>query len=393
MTVLNLLILLLLAAGHGELWVALINRLHSLRVPPEQLHQIRQVHDVMIPVMGYFIVHALGVTGPKLLLGGSWNDVPVWAWPLIVISTAGAIGAFWGIARYHLTKRCRLLKAASEVNHEIRRSDGSRPVDSGQYHWLARLPWNEQCSVAISRKVLEHPRLPRQWSGLRILHLSDWHFRGTIAKEYFEQVTELAIREPVDMVVFTGDLLDDERCLEWLPTTLARFSAPLGCWFILGNHDWSYSSPSRVRSQLEISGWRFADPSGTTIACRDGLLHITGDETPWLGSPAQLSKNRTDPMTPQFRLMLSHTPDHLERARALDIDLMLAGHTHGGQIMLPLIGPVYSPSRYGCRHAGGEFWQSPTLLHVSRGLSGRHPVRWRCRPEVTVVELLATASE
>lgn len=389
MTVLNLLILLWLAAGHGELWVTLINRLHSLPIDPEQLHRIRRVHDVMIPGMGLVIFVALGLTGPKLLLGGSWSDVPAWAWPMLGFSAVGALGAFWGITRYHMTKRCPIQVSSCESIHEIRRADGSAPIDPGPYHRLANLSGNEQCSVAISHKVFEHPQLPAGWSGLRILHLSDWHFRGTIARDYYEQVTDLAVREPFDMVVFTGDLLDDEASLEWLPTTLGRFSAPLGCWFILGNHDWSYSNPSDVRSQLASHGWRFADHRGTTIPYRNGLIHLTGDETPWLGEPAQLASNPPFEV-PQFRVMLSHTPDHLERARQLSIDLMLAGHTHGGQIKLPGIGPVYSPSLYGCRHAGGEFWCQPTLLHVSRGLSGRHPIRWNCRPEVTVLELLAT---
>ena len=68
---------------------------------------------------------------------------------------------------------------------------------------------------------------------------------------------------------------------------------------------------------------------------------------------------------------------------------MLAGHNHGGQVCLPLIGPVYSPSRYGCRFAAGAFYRDPTLLVVTRGLSGRHPLRWLCRPELTRIVLQA----
>ena len=88
-----------------------------------------------------------------------------------------------------------------------------------------------------------------------------------------------------------------------------------------------------------------------------------------------------------FRLLLSHTPDQIQRARADQIDLMLAGHNHGGQVRFPLFGPVYSPSVYGCRYASGVFWEAPTLLHVSRGLGGRHPLRINCRPEVTRIVL------
>lgn len=392
MSVLNLALLLLVAAGHAELWVALINRLHALPIPPERLRRIRHLHDLMIPGGALAILLGLGLLGPRLLLGGPWSEVH-WLWyPLLVASGLGAIGAFWGIARFHATRRCRSLVRSSEQVHEIRRADGTLPVDPGPYCGLAKLPLNEQCSVAISHKVFEHPRLPPSWTGLRILHLSDWHFEGTIGRDYFEQVAELAAREPVDLVVFTGDLLDHPRGLDWLPSTLGRLNAPLGSWFILGNHDWSYADTEKVRSCFAEIGWKFAHPEGTTIPFRSGSLYLTGDETPWLGQPAQPAKRHPDPEHSGFSILLSHTPDHLSRARAMDVDVMLAGHTHGGQVMLPLIGPVYSPSRYGCLHAGGEFWASPTLLHVSRGLSGRHPLRFRCRPEVTILELLAPST-
>ena len=88
-----------------------------------------------------------------------------------------------------------------------------------------------------------------------------------------------------------------------------------------------------------------------------------------------------------FRLLLSHTPDHIHWARSQGIDLMLSGHNHGGQIVLPVVGPVYSPSRYGCKYSAGVFWEDPTLLYVSRGVSGRHPLRYNCLPEMTKLVL------
>jgi predicted MPP superfamily phosphohydrolase len=106
---------------------------------------------------------------------------------------------------------------------------------------------------------------------------------------------------------------------------------------------------------------------------------VAGDETPWMGQHPAVTTEPHD----CFRILLSHTPDNITWARANDFDLMLAGHTHGGQIRLPALGPVYSPSVFDCRFASGVFWLDPTLLHVSRGLSGREPVRYLCRPELT----------
>jgi predicted MPP superfamily phosphohydrolase len=66
---------------------------------------------------------------------------------------------------------------------------------------------------------------------------------------------------------------------------------------------------------------------------------------------------------------------------------MLSGHNHGGQVILPVIGPVYAPSRYGVRYAGGCFWEPPTLLYVSRGVAGERALRWNCLPELTKLVL------
>jgi hypothetical protein len=70
---------------------------------------------------------------------------------------------------------------------------------------------------------------------------------------------------------------------------------------------------------------------------------------------------------------------------------MLSGHNHGGQVRLPGFGPIYSPSIYGCHYASGVFWEPPTLVYVSRGISGKHPLRWNCLPELTRLVLRAGA--
>jgi uncharacterized protein len=91
--------------------------------------------------------------------------------------------------------------------------------------------------------------------------------------------------------------------------------------------------------------------------------------------------------TPHFRLLLSHTPDQFPWARSNNFDLMLAGHNHGGQIRLPYLGALITPSLYGFRYAGGVYFEPPTLLHVSRGLAGIHPIRLNCPPELALLVL------
>ena len=390
MSVYNLVILLVLVAGHAELWVALVNRIHALPFAPHKLQRIRHLHDLMIPGFGVVVLCALGLSGPRLLLGGSWGQVTVGWYPVLVASAMGAIGGLFGVLRFHWLRNCSQQVNEQRELHAIKAHDGSLLLVPGPFEKLARLPFNEQFNVELSRKTFTHPGLPTSFSGLKILHLSDWHLEGTITREYFEQVSAIAAREEVDLVAFTGDLLDNDRCVEWLPSTLGRLSAPLGCWFILGNHDW-YLDSAAARRQLTELGWQDATAGAQSVDWRNGQIMIAGDETPWMGSAPQWPDRHPPDIatSPELRILLSHTPDNLPRARTDGVHVMLSGHNHGGQVQLPLIGPVFSPSRYGCRYAGGAFWEPPTLLHVSRGLAGRHPLRWHCRPEITVLELVS----
>ncbi len=119
---------------------------------------------------------------------------------------------------------------------------------------------------------------------------------------------------------------------------------------------------------------------------------LAGNELPWFKPAADLGQcpptvNGKRPL----RVVLSHSPDQLGWARTHDCDLMLAGHTHGGQIRLPGIGPILSPSLHGSRHASGTFYYEPTVLHVSRGIAGTRPLRLNCPPEVA--HLVCTAKE
>lgn len=393
MSVTNLVALLLLIAGHTELWVTLVNRLHARPISPDLLRRIRHVHDLAIPSFAVAVIAGLGFSGPRLLIGGSWSEVhPLWGIPLMA-SSCGVLGGLYAILRYHWLFHCPIQSSSESQVSPIRQADGQIPLGQGHFERLARLPFNEQFSVDLTRKVFQHPGLPPGFSGLRILHLSDWHFEATVTREYFEQVSQLAARESVDLIAFSGDLLDRDECVEWLPTTLGPLKAPLGCWFILGNHDW-YLDEVHARDRLREIGWQDATYGPHQVPWRGGQLLIGGDETPWMGRPACFPSRDNVPshVAPEFRILLSHTPDNLLRAKSQGVGLMLSGHNHGGQVVLPLIGPVFSPSRYGCRYAGGSFWEPPTLLHVSRGLSGRHPLRWRCRPEITVIELVSDAT-
>lgn len=373
---LNGLLLLLLVGGNTSLWVEYVNRTHAMPWKCATLHRLRRIHDVMLFLVPLLLIVLLGLTGPRLLLGGSWNSLTTGQWMLVAFCALGCLWQFFVTGRHLLYRPPTLLIDESHQFVDIAMELGHLPVHAGKYSRLASFPMNQQFEVEFNEKTFVLESLPESLAGLSILHVSDWHFMGTVSEAFFERVSELAAAQGVDLVCFTGDLIDSMPCVDWIPQTLGKLQGTYGNYFILGNHDW-YQQPDMIRSALSQRGWTDVASRTVEVEINGSKLQIGGDETPWMGSQPAFSS------AADFRILFSHTPDNFSAAQASGVDLMLSGHNHGGQVRLPMIGPVYSPSRYGIQYASGIFWKSPTLLHISRGLSGRHPFRYRCRPEIT----------
>jgi predicted MPP superfamily phosphohydrolase len=382
---LNLLVFCVLSVGHAALMVAIVNRLHAWPLPFVVLHRLRQLHDLAVVILPATFAWLAGFTGLRLLYGGSWFDLPPAL--LVYLAVCGAVAlALPGVAIYRrIARNVRLQLAGHSTTIDIEQELGFRPVGRGPYRIFTRFPGNEFLKLETAEKHFRLPRLPLAWDKLSILHLSDLHFTGTIDRPYFEHVMRHAAGMPADLVVFTGDLLDRKELIDWLPATLGQLSAPLGCYFVLGNHDWHLKIEGEIRARLQDLGWRCVAGRSLVVEHQGRSLVLCGSERPWMGTQPELATVPSD----AFRILLSHTPDNINWARRHNIDLMLSGHNHGGQVRLPGFGAVYSPSIYGCHYASGAFWEPPTLLYVSRGISGKHPLRWKCLPELTRLVLRA----
>jgi hypothetical protein len=141
---------------------------------------------------------------------------------------------------------------------------------------------------------------------------------------------------------------------------------------------------SLLVAEVERAGWHYLGGRWCELRVRGHSIVLAGNELPWLSPPADMSTFHVPADVRRgVRILLSHSPDQIQWARTRDFDLMLAGHTHGGQIRLPVIGPLIGQSRYGVRYCSGVFHVPPTLLHVSRGVSGLQNLRINCRPELT----------
>jgi uncharacterized protein len=234
----------------------------------------------------------------------------------------------------------------------------------------------------LSEKTFALPRLPSAWHGLTILHLTDLHFHGTPDRPYFKAVMDACMVRTPDIVAITGDIIDSHWHHRWIAPILGRLRWREAGIAILGNHDKLWST-GQIRRRLSRLGLQIVQNRWIELSIRGEPMVVIGHQGPWFRPQPDL---RRCPQGP-FRLCLSHTPDNIRWAQANQIDLMLSGHNHGGQIRFPFIGSVLVPSVYSRRYDGGVYWEEPTLLHVGRGLSGQHPLRYNCRPEVTWITL------
>jgi len=378
----NVSCMVVLVAGHTELLVTLVNRTHCFPVSHRVLRHFRHADDVLMPLFPIGFIWWQGINGAGLLYGGQWTELPI-RWQIYLgISALGAVGLAYSIVRWQLRVPPRqLLSQASQIV-DIGRCLPQRPVAAGPYRFLTHLPGNEFLQLDVCEKQLQLPGLPPEWDGLTITHFSDLHFSGTVDLPFFKDVMQRAAEWQSQLVVFTGDLLDNPECVAWLPETLGQLQAECGCHFILGNHDARWDC-GHVRQAMTDLGWSDLSSRVLRLEHAERVLALGGTETPWMGRNPDYSQVPDS----DFRVLLSHTPDNFPWSVDQDVDLVLAGHNHGGQVVLPVIGPVYSPSWYGVRYASGVFWQEPCLMHVTRGVSGLHPLRWRCRPELVKLVL------
>ena len=189
-------------------------------------------------------------------------------------------------------------------------------------------------------------------------------------------------------MVISGDIIDKRKCFPWLSTLLSRLRARHGVYFVLGNHDLRVRNEMGLRDELTRCGLIDLGGRFQVIEIRGCPVLLAGNELPWFVPAADMqhAPDRLGQRRP-FRIAVAHSPDQIEWSRRHDFDLMLAGHTHGGQIRFPVIGPVFAPSRYGVKYCAGTFFSEPTLMHVSRGLCGTRPLRFNCAPELAKLVL------
>jgi len=366
--------------GHTVVMVFTMNWLYGCPFPKKIMKPLRKVYAVLILAgCGYFawLLITYDFRAWRVFADGYPPAVTylVICWLAAFVMFPLTTAYNWWIRNpaVLLSNHTQMVDVAKEL--------GFRPLGLSKRRHLARLPFNQCFQVDFSERVLLLPQIPAEWDGLKILHLSDLHFCGTPDRAFYHRVVERCNSWEPDMVAVTGDFVDTDRHHRWIVPVLGRLHWKIGAFAILGNHD-AWRDPALVRRRLRRIGMRVLEGGWETLDVRGQRMIVIDHEGPWFAAP-DLSGLPAE----GFRLCLSHTPDNIDWARQNRIDLVLAGHVHGGQIRMPFFGSIFVPSKYSRRYDCGTFREGPTVMHVSRGLAGEVPLRINCRPEVTLVVL------
>jgi predicted MPP superfamily phosphohydrolase len=401
MFVVELLIAALVLAGHIGLWAGLFNRAHATALPEWVITLLSLVcHTMLVSLgaaLGLWWLERLNlqILPASVLLEPPASSLQPLAWAYSAFCLVIAVGPLSRWAFHRLFDRTPAVLLSNHTSVvDLAEIGGECPIRGPVTTLLSCVPGNDFLRLHVQEKELTVPRLPAALDGLTIAHVSDLHFCGRLTRPFFEEVISRVNAMDADFVALTGDFFDRRECLDWIGDTLGRLRARHGVYFVLGNHDRYIGDVAGTRLRLTATGlvdlggrWLTIDVDGTPIL-------LAGNELPWHGPAAAMenagvggqgsgvrAENRP------LRILLSHTPDQLDWARRWDFDLMLAGHTHGGQVRLPLVGPLFVPSRIEVRYSAGVFHVPPVVMHVTRGVSGKTPLRINCPPEIAKLTL------
>ncbi len=253
--------------------------------------------------------------------------------------------------------------------------------------------WSAERLPSITRRTLVFPDLPPALNGLRIAHLSDVHAGIHMSEEKMQEIVKQTNALGADLIVQTGDMIDISQ--SYIPDYVRAFrdlQAPLGVVTVLGNHD-RYTGQDAVIRGVKDAGQMFVKNGVHVIERGAAAIALVGIDDPhaWRADDPQdddidAALRITPSAKDAFRILLAHRPGAFDGAAPRGIPLTLAGHIHGGQFYLPVIG--WSPGRLITKYVMGHFTQGTSQLYVSRGIGVVGvPLRVFVPPEIALFEL------
>jgi uncharacterized protein len=297
---------------------------------------------------------------------------------------AAAVGIQWLVDRVHVMTTAELpLKGVRTATPEVvslRRAH----VPFAAIRKLGA--HNDLYDIEVSRHELFIDDLPPSFDGFRIAFLTDTHVTSFMRRGFYRECVARVTAFDPDIVLLGGDFVTWRKDIPLMADVLLTgLTAHDGVFAILGNHDY-WSNSSDVRAAMEGRGVRFIINQNVKLRRGDEQLALLGIDEVYRGTPdVAAAFNGIGESEPCIGV--SHHPDIIDELDGRRLDLLVCGHTHGGQIRLPFFGAMVIPSRHEGEFASGFHRVRNVLMYVSRGIGAVPPLRILCRPEVATFTL------
>jgi len=249
----------------------------------------------------------------------------------------------------------------------------------------------ERNIVQINRYKVPVDDLPEAFHGFRLVQLTDLHLGFMVSEPFIEGVVSSAKKLNPDIIVCTGDYVHGRNTTAEINKVwpiLSKLEAKYGVFSVLGNHDhWADFETSL--NWLERSGQNIRHQCKAIYKGKDRII-IGGCGDYW-EDELNIDKAFSCSDEGDCRILLAHNPDSVDTQYKTPLSLVLSGHTHGGQVVMPFYGPPVLPVR-NKKYSSGLIETQNTQLFISRGIGWAiYPVRFNCYPEIAVLELMCKA--
>ena len=349
------------------------------------------LHEWIVDLADNRVVDRIAPEPLERVWTGFWTYLgPIW------LFLAAGVGVYWLIDR----TRVLLFPAAAVagtktlpsmvITARIRAEERGPDVSTLKRIARAVGAHNDVYDIEVTRHEVSIANLPASFEGYRVAFLTDTHVASFMRRDFYRAAVAQVTAFDPDLVLLGGDFVTWERHIPLMAEVLLTdLAARDGVFAVLGNHDY-WANPKAVVEAMSARGVQFIVNRPVTIHRGDDRISLLGIDEIYRGEP-DLDAAFGGVDRAITCLGLSHHPDIVDTLEGRKLDLLVCGHTHGGQIRFPFFGSVIVPSKHESRYASGFQRVGDVLMYVSRGIGAIPPVRILCRPEVATFTLRVKA--
>ena len=245
----------------------------------------------------------------------------------------------------------------------------------------------ERNIVQINRYKILVDNLPESFNGIRLVHLTDLHLGFMVSESFIDRIVNKTNKLKPDIIICTGDYVHKSNSTEEIDKVwpiLSKLKAKYGVFSVLGNHD-HWADFERSMYWLERTGQNTRHSCKQIYKGKERIL-IAGAGDYW-EDDLKIDKSFSCSDHDDCRILLSHNPDSVDTQYHTPLSLVISGHTHGGQVVIPFLGPPKLPVK-NKEYSSGLIETGKAKVFISRGIGWAiYPVRFNCYPEIAVLEL------